>query len=84
MLVGTKMRNATNSEKTVNYFFININHLYLDLYGNTKMHINSGNFYVKKPEIRILLCIQTAAKNAFQMSLYNGPTNALVGIKSLI
>jgi len=26
------------------------------------MHTNSENFYMKKPEIRILLCIQKAVK----------------------
>jgi len=42
--------------------FITINYLYQDLYRTTKMHINSGNFYMKKPEIRIPLCTQTAVK----------------------
>jgi len=67
MLVSTKMRNEMRQTQRklliiILLIFININYLYRDLYRTIKMHINSGNFYVKKPEIRIPLCIQTAAK----------------------
>jgi hypothetical protein len=44
--------------------FININYLYPDLCRTTKMHINSGNLYMNKPEIKILLCIQRAVKES--------------------
>jgi hypothetical protein len=46
------------------------------------MHINSGNFYVKTPEIGMLLCIKTAVKEGIpkcvSSSAGNTVTNYLV------